>query len=156
MIALTTKELQMKLLIVGMSLITVFTTTALCNAEALKWDHNENIRQAIELFHNAVTQGGMTEAETVSKDCYVNSTKGKNSQLLEMCAAFDITAMFIDSAAYSQPNLQRKYFQVGTVDTRLRKQLAKFGHKKKVQEEIITFWGTTTKKLLDERNQKHE
>ena len=117
------------------------------HAAGMKWDHEENIKQGIALFDDAYKQGGMTEAENLSKKCHKKFSK--DSQLLELCASMDISAMMVDAQMAPQPSLQRKYFQVGTVDGRLRKELVKLGHNKKVQEDIVTFWGATTTKLLN-------
>ena len=40
------------------------------HAAGMKWDHEENIKQGIALFDDAYKQGGMTEAENLSKKCH--------------------------------------------------------------------------------------
>jgi len=142
-----------KLLLGGMVILLTGTTA---HAAGMQWDHEATIKDGIELFDGAYKQGGITEAENLSRDCHKKFGKAKDPQLLELCAAVDISSMIVDSQLAPQPSLQRKYFQTKAVHGRLKKGLARLGHPKNIHEEIVRFWGATTMKLLNAKEATDE
>lgn len=138
-----------------MTVVSLMLLSAPAFATGTKWNHENNIQEAVKLvMEGAIPKGGMSEAITLSKDCYDNYNGSGEPQLLEMCAAIDITAMIYDyEAAQANGWPRNEYFADKTMKTRISSHLKK--KKKMPKKEIenaFNIWGNMTRAEYEKYN----
>lgn len=134
--------------------LSLLMLTAPVFATGTKWNHENNIQEAVKLvMDGAIPKGGMSEAITLSKDCYDNYNGSGEPQLLEMCAAIDFTAMIYDyEAAQANGWPRNEYFTDKTMKTRISSYLKKKKMPKKEIENAFNLWGNMTRSEYEKYN----
>jgi len=111
------------------------------------WDHDDNIEKAVRDFKGSYQESGMSLMRSQVSGCYKSALKTKNKKKFEYCAAYDLSAYFLDDQMVKAMNFPpQEYFVLEAVTSRIEEGLSAMGYSEnRRMEEAKSITNTTVK-----------
>ncbi len=109
------------------------------------WDPDENIEKAVQNFKGSYQENGMSLMRSQVGGCYKSALKTKNKKKFEYCAAYDLSAYFLDDQMVQQMKFPpQEYFVLEAVTGRVEEGLAAMGYPESRRAAEAKFIADTT------------
>ncbi|HOE33880.1 MAG TPA: hypothetical protein PK263_05420 [bacterium] len=114
------------------------------------WDRDDNIEKAVRDFKGSYQESGMSLMRSQVSSCYKSALKTKNKKKFEYCAAYDLSAYFLDNQMAQQLNYPPfEGFDLDTASKRIESGLIKLGYSEQQRKSEAKFIGETTAKWFN-------